>query len=101
VCVRVDVPVVIVLMIAVRVMMMAAFVIVCRVDRMALTANGELRGRDAGAIDALGRDHIRRNRQAAERTPYLVDGHAGVDERTHDHVAGRSRKAVEVESCQT
>ena len=57
----------------------------------------ELRRRDPGAQDPLGRENAVFDRQAAERAAQRLERHAGVEQRAEDHVAGRPGKTVEIE----
>src|SRR5215216_6487481 len=62
------------------------------------TTNLEFRGGDAGAKHTFGPDRVRGYREAAERASDFIERHTGVDERTQDHVTGRTREAVEIEN---
>jgi hypothetical protein len=59
--------------------------------------NAELERRDPGLEHTIGGDREAIHRQAAERLLNVREGHAGVDERAQNHVAGGAGKAVEVE----
>src|SRR5690349_6224758 len=69
------------------------------VARLAL--HEKLRRRDPGTGHAIGPHDVRRYGEAAERAANLVERHTDVDERAKDHVAGRTREAVEVKRRQT
>src|SRR5712691_11330474 len=62
-----------------------------------LATDLELRRPDARALHPLGPDRVPIDRQAAERGANLLERHACVDQRADDHVAGRTREAVEVQ----
>jgi hypothetical protein len=56
----------------------------------------ELRGRDPGAQDAVGRDRPVVDRQAAEGPAELVERKAEIEQGAEHHVARHARKAVDV-----
>ena len=58
----------------------------------------ELRRADAGADYRLRPDRTRRNCQAPERTPDVLERNARVDQGSKHHIAGRAREAVEVQN---
>ena len=67
------------------------------VQRGMLAADAELRRRDAGTGHPLGPHGRRRDRQAAERAPDVLELHTGVDQGAEHHVARRTCEAIEVE----
>src|SRR5688572_11058161 len=83
---RVSMPVVVVTLVVVRV-----------IQRLALAADVELGRTDAGARHALGPHRVRRNRQASQCRPHLLERHARIDQRAQDHVPRGTGEAVEVE----
>ena len=62
-----------------------------------LAAHLELGRADARTLHALGPDRLAIDRQASESGADLLERHARVDQRADDHVAGRTREAVEVQ----
>src|SRR3954451_22529357 len=69
-----------------------------RVHRLRMALHqAELRRRDSGAEDTLGRDFEVLNRQAAERRLELVEREARIEQGAEDHVARSAVEAVEVE----
>src|SRR6188508_108904 len=68
--------------------------------RRVLATDAELRGADTGPRDPLSPDSVGGNRQTAQRRPDIVERDTGVDERAENHVAGSSRRTVEVERRQ-
>ena len=73
---------------------------VMAIHRTRFAADVELRRANTGTNDRLGPDGVRRNRQAAERAPHILELHAGIDERAEDHVARGARETVEIENGQ-
>jgi hypothetical protein len=67
---------------------------------MRLPTDVELRCANAAANHWLRPDRIRRNREAAERLPHVLELHAGINQCAEDHVAGGTREAVEIERGQ-
>src|SRR5262245_15864707 len=73
---------------------------VMSIVRTGLTTDVELGGADARSYNGLGPDRIRRDRETAQRTPYIVERHACIDQGAEDHVARGAGKTVEVENSQ-
>ena len=72
------------------------FLVMMSVSRI-LAAEPELRRTNSRALDAFGPDCFAIDRQTAERGSDLVERHTCIDERTDNHVARRTREAVEVQ----
>ena len=84
----------------VRVLVRMIVVVGGGIWRMRLPTDVELRCANAPANHRLRPDRIRRNREAAERLPHVLELHAGIDQCAEDHVAGGTREAVEIERGQ-
>jgi hypothetical protein len=80
---------------------MSVLVIVRMIDGTRLAADVELGRGDACAPDFFRPDRVAIDGERAERAPEIVERQARVDEPTEDHVARRTREAVEVENRQT
>jgi len=63
-------------------------------------ADAELGGANTRTRHAFRPHRVGGYRQAAERASNICERHAGVDEGAQHHVAGRARKAIEVQDPQ-
>lgn len=79
-------------------MLVPGAAVVGLVDRRAFSLNMKLRRPHACARHPLDPNGIGSNRQASQGAPHFAEGHAGIDERAEQHVAGGAGKAVEIEN---